>query len=150
MICVHHNSVLLITPFNRDEIDATENANDAWLNIQTDTVGGAMRQVLLHKPSVLVIDISTPGIRIVSEACVLAMRVITGVRRRHPKLPVVVLGPAGVHAIEQISREHGATIYLPIAGGEGMNEARRLVEVLHPREGPHKAHGPPTSGVPPR
>jgi DNA-binding NarL/FixJ family response regulator len=148
MICVRHNSVLLITPSGYQDAEEASHATDPWLTVQTDTVGGALRQVRMHRPSALVLDLSR--LRLGCEACDLALRVISEVRRRLPGLTIIVLGTSEEKAMEQAVRRQGASIYLPITKGDGRNEARRFIQALQPRDGPNKAHGPPASGVPPR
>lgn len=149
MICVRHKPILLITPSDCIDVSSeASHATDPWLTIRAETVGEALRQVRLHRPNVLVLDISM--LCFGCSACDQALRVIPEVRRRLPGLTIVVLGAPEDHLMEQAARHRGATIYLPINGGDGRNQARRFIQALHPRDGPNQAHGPPASGVPPR
>jgi len=148
MICVPHNPVLLITPLGEEGLRETKHATDPWLSVRAQTVGEAMRHVHLHRPSVLVVDVSM--LCCGSGACDTAMGVIREVRRRLPGLSIIVLGDCGDPTMERAARRQGATIYLPINGGQGRSEARKYIRALHPRDGPSNTHGPSASGVPPR
>ena len=148
MICVPHNPVLLITPIGDQDIREAEHETDPWLSIRVQTVGEALRHVHQHRPSVLVLDAS--GLCYGSSAWDTAMRVIREVRCRLSGLSIIVLGASEDHSMEQAARRQGATIYLPVNGGNGRSEARRFIRALHTREGPNNTHGPPASGVPPR
>ncbi len=148
MICVPHNPVLLITLSECHDVRDTQCATDPWLAVRAETVGEALRQVRLHRPRVLVMDISMFCYG--SSECDTALRMIHELRRRSTGLGIIVLGASEDLSMEQAARRQGATIYLPINGGFGRSEARRYIRALHPRDGPSSAHGPPPSGVPPR
>ncbi len=148
MICVPYNPVLLVTPTGGQDISETGNATDPWLSVRAKTVGEALRHVRQHQPRVLVVNVSTLSYG--SSACDTAMRVIHEVRRRLSGVSIIVLGASEDPSMEQAARRQGATIYLTVSGGNGLNEARRYIRALHPRDGPVNAHGPPHSGVPPR
>lgn len=148
MICVPHNPVLLITTSCGHDASDVGSANDSWLSVRAETVGEALRHVHQHRPSYLVLDVST--LCVGSGACDTAMRVIQETRRRVSGLTIIVLGAPGDLPMEQAARRQGATVYLAVNGGSGINEARRYIRAIHPRDGPTAAHGPPASGVPPR
>ncbi len=148
MICVHLNSVLLITPEGVDGPDQTGHTPDPWMRIEAHTVGGALRQVRHLKPSVLVIDLSEQRTDWVGFDRML--RVMTAVRTRVPRTSIVVLGASDDTDMEQAVRRQGASVYLPVSQDGGRGDARQIVQALYARHGPTKAHGPPASGVPPR
>lgn len=148
MICVRHNPVLLITPSGCIGVSEASHTTDPWLAVRAETVGEALRQVRLHRPSVLVLDISMLSYG--CSACDQALRVISEMRRRIPGLSIAVLGASEDRSMELAARRRGVTLYLPITGDDGCSEARRFIRALHPRDRPNKTHGPPASGVPPR
>jgi DNA-binding NarL/FixJ family response regulator len=148
MICNTHNAILLIAPSNSNDVIKASPATDPWLAVRAGTVGEALRLVRLHRPRVLVMDVS-----MLSYGCSesdTALRVIHEVRRRLSRLSIIVLGASEDSSMEQAARSRGATIYLPINEDDGHNEARRFIKALHARDGPKKTRGSPTSGVPPR
>jgi hypothetical protein len=148
MICVHLNSVLLITPGGVEDFDQPNHAPDPWMRIEAQTVGDALRQVRFHKPNVLVFDLSKQ--RTGSVGFDRMLPVISEVRSRISGTSIVVLGASEDPEMESAVRRRGVTAYLTISGGDGRDDARRVIQVLHSRDGPNKAHGPPHSGVPPR
>jgi DNA-binding NarL/FixJ family response regulator len=148
MICVPHNPVLLISPADGIDAGETGHANEPWLCVRVESVGDALRQVRLHKPRVLVLDLSTFGGR--GSEIDTSLRMIYEVRRRVPKLPIVVFGAGDDASMEEAVRSQGVTVYLPVSDEVGHREARRHIQRMHPRDGPNHAHGPPASGVPPR
>ncbi len=148
MICVPHNPVLLITPADGRDASEAGQANEPWLVARVQSVGDALRQVRMHRPRVLVLDISM--LRDRCSEIDTSLRIIYEVRRRVPKLPIVVFGVADDPSIEQAVRRQGVTVYLPISDDIGHIEARRHIQRLHPRDGPNHSHDPPRSGVPPR
>lgn len=148
MICVHPNSVLLITPVDGEEADERMHAAGPWMAVQARTVGEALRQVRFYSPSVLVFDLSM--LRCGSEMSDHALQVISAVRRRSPGLSIVVLGPSEDPVMEPAVRREGASVYLPVCEGHDRTDVQRIIQVLHTRAGPARAHGPPHSGVPPR
>jgi len=148
MICIPHNPVLLILPAGEQVGSEMGNATEPWLTVRAGTVGDALRHIHRHRPGVLVMDVST--LCYGSGACDTAMRVIHEVRRRVSGLSIIVLGDCEDPKMEQAARCRGASVYLPVNGGNGRREARRYIRALHPRDGPSRAHGPPASGVPPR
>lgn len=148
MICVHINSVLLVTLTESDRDKERILTAGPWIAVQAQAIGEVLRQVRFYRPGVVVFDLSM--LCCGGEKCDRALQVISAVRQRSPGLSIVVLGPSEDPAMEPAARREGASVYLPVSDGHDRGDVHRIVQVLRNRAGPNKTHGPPASGVPPR
>lgn len=142
MICTRHIPILTLVPDGHGENDVVAlYENQKRCEVPVGSVPEALRLVRLHRPGVLVLDLTAPPSGRSAHANILG--VIQAVRRRVPRLPVVVLGPVADPDIEQDARCMGATVYLNIETPKCYERADRLIESLRPRDGSDKPHAPP-------
>lgn len=142
MICKRHIPILTLVPGGGEaNHTASQSGERSRAMLPVGSALEALRLVRMHRPTVLVLDLSQPG---ESSGCGGMMKVISVIRRREPGLPVVVLGPLANTSIEKDARCLGVTAYLSIETPACYQRADRLIELLRPRDGPCQPHAPPT------
>lgn len=142
MICKRHIPILILLPEEGEVNHRDTLSGDCIRTVLSDgSVPEALRLVRMHRPVVLVLDLSQPG---EPSGCGSMMKVISVIRRREPGLPVVVLGPLANTSIEKDARCLGVTAYLSIETPGCYERADRLIESLRPGAGPGQPHAPPT------
>jgi len=141
MICKRHIPILTLVPDGGEMDHASTPTGDRQRTLSPiGSAREALRLVRMHRPAVLVMDLSRAS---ELDGCGGMMGVISVIRQREPGLPVVVLGPIANPSIEQDARCMGVTAYLSIETSACYDRADRLIESLHSRDGPALPHAPP-------
>jgi len=146
MICQRQTPILLITPNHclSGGVSESISGDTRWLTYRAAKIGEVLRSLRMHRPDVLVLDVSKPHATPLDHVEV--FRLIPAVRSRVPRMPIVVLSASQDQTVERSARELGATAFLPIDSADSRARARRFIESLHPREGLVQTHGPPQYG----
>ncbi len=144
MICIHYESVLLITSSDGDKpAQVVMDTTWPWQVIEVPTVGAALRQVKHRQPRVVVVDMA--DMSYASESSRRSLDMISRIRSSAPMVAVVVLGSSDQPNLEVEVRRRGGNVYLPIHREEGRGYVHRVIQTFQSRAGPIVAHGPPES-----
>lgn len=141
MICIHLNSVLLVTPDERLIEHGAHGGQPAWMRIDSGNIADTLRQVRHHRPEVLVFDLTTQ--RTDEPVFLLMLGMIRGIHDRSPDVKIAALGAHDQPAMEIMVRQQGVTVYIPLSESQRPNDARAIIQAMYSRHGPGHTHSPP-------